>query len=231
MRQRQAERQVDAFGRQSTDELQETRRASTAGEICWVTRLTAAKSLFATVRRHSSEIGSGSPERTSHCRVTTPEQPRASALHPRGDAKKCRARRGIFVGYNRKVHPPAELCPPRTPRGLTLCGEPLSLRPLTQAQMSGHLRAQPGLSVVADAGRISRLVRGLSIALANGKTIPLVKLFPRPRQIHCYFIDCVVKSEKAWLLVVYACNESQNLLRRFRGAEQEPLSAVALHLP
>lgn len=42
-------------------------------------------------------------------------------------------------------------------------------------------------------------MRGLSIALANGKTIPLVELFPRPRQIHCYFIDCVVRSEKAWL--------------------------------
>ncbi len=78
-------------------------------------------------------------------------------------------------------------------------GETLSLLPLTQAQMSARLRAQPGLSLVADAGRISRLVRGLSIALANGKTIPLVELFPRPRQIHRYFIDRVIKSEEALL--------------------------------
>ena len=57
-----------------------------------------------------------------------------------------------------------------------------------------------GITVVADAGRISRLVRGLLIALPNRKTIPLVKLFARPRQIHCYFVDYVVKNEKAWML-------------------------------
>ena len=80
-----------------------------------------------------------------------------------------------------------------------LSGEPLSLVPLTQTQMSARLRAQPGLSVVADAGRISRLVRGLSITLPNRKTIPLVELFPRPRQIHCHFVDYVVKKEKTWM--------------------------------
>lgn len=94
-----------------------------------------------------------------------------------------------------------------------LSGEPLSLLPLTQAQMSERLRAQQGLSVVADAGRISRLVRGLSIALPNEKTIPLAGLFPRPRQIHCYFVDHVIKREKAWI---------------GKGVLEEPLSDEAI---
>ncbi|PZP50704.1 MAG: hypothetical protein DI596_14965, partial [Azospira oryzae] len=78
-------------------------------------------------------------------------------------------------------------------------GEPMSLVPLTQVQMSERLRAQPGLSVVADAGRISRLVRELTIRLPNAKTIPLIGLFPRPRQVHCYFVDYVIKKEKTWI--------------------------------
>lgn len=75
----------------------------------------------------------------------------------------------------------------------------LSLLPLTQAQMSGRLRAQPELSVVADPGRISRLVRGLSLALPNGKTVPLTGLFPKPRQTHGYFVDYVIKKEKTMM--------------------------------
>lgn len=78
-------------------------------------------------------------------------------------------------------------------------GQALSLLPLTQAEISARLRAEPGLSVVADPGRISRLVRGLSIALPNGKAVPLAGLFPKPRQVHCHFVDYVIKKEKAWI--------------------------------
>lgn len=80
-----------------------------------------------------------------------------------------------------------------------LSGNPLLLLPLTQAQVSERLRAQPELPLVADAGRISRLVRGVSITLPNGKTIPLVGLLPKPRQIHCYLVDYVIKKEKTWI--------------------------------
>mgnify|MGYP001567477404 CR=1 FL=1 len=80
-----------------------------------------------------------------------------------------------------------------------LSGEPLSLVPLTQAQMSERLRAEARLSMVADAGRISRLVRGLSITLPNRKTIPIAELLPMPRKIHRYFVDYVVKREKTWI--------------------------------
>jgi len=78
-------------------------------------------------------------------------------------------------------------------------GEPLSLVALTQAQMSERLRAEAGLSMVADAGRISRLVRGLSIVLPNGKAIPLTGLFPKPRQVHSHYVDYVIKEERTWI--------------------------------
>ncbi len=78
-------------------------------------------------------------------------------------------------------------------------GQALSSLPLTQAQMSARLKSEPGLSVLADTSRISRLVRGLSITLPNRKTIPMAELFPRPRKIHCHFVDYVIKKEKAWI--------------------------------
>ena len=79
-------------------------------------------------------------------------------------------------------------------------GQALALLPLTQAEISARLRSESNLSVVADPGRISRLVRGLSIALPNGKAVPLGRIFPKPRQVHCHFVDQVIKEEKAWML-------------------------------
>lgn len=78
-------------------------------------------------------------------------------------------------------------------------GDVLALRPLTQAAVSARLRSASTLAVVADAGRISRLVRGLSIALPNGKTVPLGALFPKPRRVHCHFVEHVIRKEKSWL--------------------------------
>ncbi len=79
-------------------------------------------------------------------------------------------------------------------------GQALALLPLTQAAISARLRSESNLSVVADPGRISRLVRILSIALPNGETVLLGGLFPKPRQVHCHFVDHVIKREKAWML-------------------------------
>jgi len=78
-------------------------------------------------------------------------------------------------------------------------GHSLALLPLTQAAISAQMRSRANLSVVADPGRISRLVRGLLITLPNGKAVPLNTLFPKPRQIHCYFVDNVIKEEKIWM--------------------------------
>ncbi|OIQ98674.1 sigma-54, DNA binding domain [mine drainage metagenome] len=78
-------------------------------------------------------------------------------------------------------------------------GQGMSLLPLTQTDISARLRLEANLSVVADPGRISRLVRGLSIMLPNKKVIPLNTLFPKPRQVHCHFIDHVIKAENVWM--------------------------------
>ncbi|OIR06068.1 RNA polymerase factor sigma-54 [mine drainage metagenome] len=75
----------------------------------------------------------------------------------------------------------------------------LALLPLTQAEISARLISGSNLSVVADPGRISRLVRGLSIMLPNRKVVPLNTLFPKPRQVHCHFVDHVIKTEKVWM--------------------------------
>lgn len=79
-------------------------------------------------------------------------------------------------------------------------GQALALLPLTQAEISARLRSESNLAVVADPGRISRLVRVLSVALPNGEVKPLGGLFPKPRRVHCHFVDHVIKREKAWML-------------------------------
>jgi len=79
-------------------------------------------------------------------------------------------------------------------------GQALALLPLTQAEISARLRSESNLVVVADPGRISRLVRVLSIALPSGKVVLLCELFPKPRQVHCHFVDHVIKREKTWML-------------------------------
>ena len=75
-------------------------------------------------------------------------------------------------------------------------GNNLSLVPLTQAQISTKLISEANLSVVADPGRISRLIRRLSIMLPNDQTVALGKLFPKARQTHCHAISNVIAMER-----------------------------------
>ena len=80
-----------------------------------------------------------------------------------------------------------------------LSGEPLSLVALTKARMSERLSAEAGLSMVVDAGRISRLVRGLSIMRPNGRSIPLTELFLKPRDVHSHYVEHVITEERTWI--------------------------------
>ena len=77
---------------------------------------------------------------------------------------------------------------------------PLMLRPFSQAQLSTALRAEAGIDVIADEARISRLIRKLSIVLPGGKEVDLRSLCPKPRQVHCYFVDHVIKTERALIM-------------------------------
>lgn len=79
-------------------------------------------------------------------------------------------------------------------------GDPLALHPLTQAALSARLRSDARLDVVADAGRLSRLIRALLIRLPTGKEIRLRTLCPTARQVHCYRLGDVVKNEKTLIL-------------------------------
>lgn len=82
-----------------------------------------------------------------------------------------------------------------------LCsGEPLALVALTQSTVSACLRSDPMLSVIADEGRISRLVRGLSVTLQSGQILPLSELFAKPRRIHLCLVQCLITAEKNWML-------------------------------
>jgi RNA polymerase sigma-54 factor len=79
-------------------------------------------------------------------------------------------------------------------------GEPLTLVALTQTMVSARLRSDPTLSVVADAGRVSRLVRGLSVTLPSGRVMSLNELFPKPRQVHRCLVECLIREEKSRML-------------------------------
>ncbi|MHB0974639.1 MAG: GIY-YIG nuclease family protein [Thiobacillus sp.] len=75
-------------------------------------------------------------------------------------------------------------------------GSPLSLRPLSQAQVSATLRRNRSLPVVADEGRVSRLVRSLAIRLPGGKDVSMQTLFLSRRHDHCRLVAHVIKDEK-----------------------------------
>ncbi|MBI1424315.1 MAG: hypothetical protein GC149_12675 [Gammaproteobacteria bacterium] len=77
---------------------------------------------------------------------------------------------------------------------------PLMLRPFSQAQVSASLRAEAGIEVIVDEARISRLIRKLSIILPDRKEVDLRSLCPKPRQVHCHFVDHVIKTERALMM-------------------------------
>lgn len=76
-------------------------------------------------------------------------------------------------------------------------GNNLFLVPLTQTDISTKLISKGELPMTPDPGRISRLVRGLSIMLLNDQYVALEKLFPKSRQILCYLVNAIVKKEKS----------------------------------
>ncbi len=77
-----------------------------------------------------------------------------------------------------------------------ISGDPLMRVPLPQAHLSRRLVARGDLPMVADAGRLSRLIRGLSFKMTDGRTLPLNVLFPNERQLHCLRVDALIKGEK-----------------------------------
>ena len=81
-----------------------------------------------------------------------------------------------------------------------ISGDPLALNALPQARMVRMLAARRDLPVVADASRLSRLIRGLAFKMPDERTRPLNTLFPSERQIHCHRIHALLKTEQSQLL-------------------------------
>lgn len=162
-----------------------TRAAPILGEVREVGR---KLTLF--YRRDSSAREYRFEEEGLNCLMSRPDFPRklAGTLH----------RLRLINSRNRLTHALVQVVLASQAAYLR-SGQAISLLPLTQAEISARLRAEPGLSVVADAGRISRLVRGLSIALPNGKAVPLGIILPKPRQVHCHFVDYMVRKEQTWM--------------------------------
>lgn len=77
---------------------------------------------------------------------------------------------------------------------------PLALRPLSQSEVSAMLCRDGSFPLAVDEGRVSRLVRNLSIRLPGGEDISLQTLFPSARQHHCQFVTHVIKEERRGII-------------------------------
>lgn len=84
--------------------------------------------------------------------------------------------------------------------GYLMSGNPLDLAALPQARLTKILAERAQLPMVADVSRISRLVRGLSFKMTDGKIQPLTTLLPNERQLHCHRIDHLIKLKKTLIL-------------------------------
>ncbi|WP_031430365.1 GIY-YIG nuclease family protein [Methylomicrobium agile] len=81
-----------------------------------------------------------------------------------------------------------------------MSGDPMTLAALPQIHMVRILLERADLLKVADASRLSRLVRGLSFRMADGKLQPLSTLFPSERLLNCHRVDVLIKREKSLLM-------------------------------
>ncbi len=79
-------------------------------------------------------------------------------------------------------------------------GDLLRLKPFSQAELAARIRARGDCPVIADASRVSRLVRRLALRLPGGKLVPARKLCPKPRDLHRGFVAHAVKRERAGMV-------------------------------
>lgn len=84
-----------------------------------------------------------------------------------------------------------------TQRDYVLTGDPLRLKPLSQAALSRQLRASGGCPVDADPSRLSRLLRRLAVCLPTGTVVALRNLCPMARDLLRLYVSQVIKEERA----------------------------------
>ncbi len=81
-------------------------------------------------------------------------------------------------------------------RNYLLSGDPLRLKPLSQAALSARLRASGVCPVDADPSRLSRVLRHLSVRLPNGDGVRLRDLCPKTRELHRRYVAQVIQGER-----------------------------------
>lgn len=78
--------------------------------------------------------------------------------------------------------------------------DPLALNALALGELADCINADRCCPVTADASRLSRLMRHLSLVLGNGQEISASALCPRSRELHRRYVDHVIRDEQAGLV-------------------------------
>ncbi|WP_172600321.1 hypothetical protein [Sulfurivermis fontis] len=78
--------------------------------------------------------------------------------------------------------------------------DPLTLNALALDELAVGINADPRCPIMADASRLSRLMRHLALGLADGEVVMASALCPRPRELHRRYVDSVVRTEQTALL-------------------------------
>ena len=78
--------------------------------------------------------------------------------------------------------------------------DPLALNTLALDELAADINADPLCPITADASRLSRLMRHLTLCLADGEMVMAPTLCPRPRELHRRYVDSVVRDEQSALL-------------------------------
>lgn len=78
--------------------------------------------------------------------------------------------------------------------------DPLALKALALDELAAGINADALCPIAADASRLSRLMRHLTLGLADGEVVMAPTLCPRPRELHRRYVDSVVRAEQTALL-------------------------------
>lgn len=124
-----------------------------------------------------------------------------AGLLPRGDRELTRliSRLRLVNTRNRLTHALVQALI-EAQRDYVLTGDPLRLRPLSQAALSDRIRTRGACPVDADPSRISRLLRSIAAQLPNGEIVHLRALCPTARDLRRQYVSQIIKQERVRMI-------------------------------